>query len=236
MPTITRLVWMCCIILFLVMLINARSQQPDQQAFKQHIEQSENHKEISNPQNTNSTTPPTPSPLVPPKEFKKTTDDNGNHKEDSSCKRWRNILNSPGDFFVGVVALLTFLLVLASFYQSKITHAATRKQLRAYIFVDSIDVINMVAPPPETTLPTDAWVFQPNVGPMVHIVIKNSGQTPAYDVFIGAVFVSRNSPLCLLFLMLTEIVLCQAKQRSPCPQEEKPSNLSRCQKHCPMMK
>jgi len=60
------------------------------------------------------------------------------------------------------------------------------RQLRAYVFVDTIDVVNIIPPPPGEVLPAGAWNYQPAIGPMAYIIIKNSGQTPAYDVLTWA--------------------------------------------------
>lgn len=63
----------------------------------------------------------------------------------------------------------------------------TRRQLRAYVFVDTIDIGNITDPLPPDDKQIDrnkvgAWIFRPNIGPITFLTIKNSGKTPAYDV------------------------------------------------------
>lgn len=65
----------------------------------------------------------------------------------------------------------------------------TRRQLRAYVFVSEISIYNVANPSlplPQGYIPTGAEITRPNEGPLATMVIKNTGQTPAYDVICGA--------------------------------------------------
>ena len=62
------------------------------------------------------------------------------------------------------------------------TEISTERQLRAYLFVDTIDVMNVAETddPPEKR--SNAYRNRPETGPMAHVIVRNSGQTPGYDV------------------------------------------------------
>lgn len=74
-----------------------------------------------------------------------------------------------------------------------------RTELRAYIGITTIDMVN-VAPLPtaiagQTLQPTIATALNPTVGPACVIIIKNSGQTPAKDVVHWGAIYLREYPL-----------------------------------------
>ncbi len=164
------------------MPIDVQSQQPDQQTFKQDTKQPENHEEISKTQNGKPTNSIAIIPLAPSPELKKTTGNPANNKKDDPYKKWWEIRENPVEVFTGMLALLTLLLVLAGWRQVAISRDIAQRQLRAYVFIDTIDIWNIITPPIEMLYHPSTPPCNTNVGPMVRIVIRNSGQTPAYDV------------------------------------------------------
>lgn len=177
------------LILLSALAVNAELQQsiPNNKPIEQKTNQPQNNEKISTPQNNNSTKTPPFQKTNPPPNLQKETPDNSNYSQDESKKRWENIFNNPVDVFTGIVAIFTILLVLAAGWQVAVNITATRRQLRAYVFIDTIDVGNVFgAPPPpiegQTAVPVGPWIFNPGTGPGAAIVIKNSGQTPAYNV------------------------------------------------------
>ncbi len=73
------------------------------------------------------------------------------------------------------------------------------RQLRAYVYMETIDTVNIIPPPRGKVQPPNAWVYQPASGPLAILVIKNTGQTPAHDVVHwGEIYFDEfphNSPL-----------------------------------------
>ncbi len=185
------------LILFSVIASNPESQQlkPYYQTIKQKSDQTKEDKNISDTQKSNSANTLSLQATSPTPELKKTTNNKGTYSQDNSYKKWRDIKNSPVDVFTGIIAIFTILLVTAGFYQVFIARVATRKQLRAYVFIDTIDVVNIIAPPPETILPPGSWIYQSALGPLAFIAIKNSGQTPAYGVLNWGEICFREFPL-----------------------------------------
>jgi hypothetical protein len=80
-----------------------------------------------------------------------------------------------------------------------ITIKNARRQLRAYVFADDIKIGNVFGvPPPEARVgeaTEGAWRFQPSIGPIVNVCIKNSGQTPAFDLIHLVGLCIREYPL-----------------------------------------
>ncbi len=163
--------------------VNAESQQakPNDQTIEQKANQTKANEKISNHQNSDTAEALPLQKTTAPIDLKKTTSDKGNYSQHNP-KKWGDVLNNPVDVFTGVIAFFTILLVAAGFYQAAVTRSTTRKQLRAYVFIDTIDITNIIPPPPSTELPPGSWVYQPDFGPLAFIVIKNTGQTPAYGV------------------------------------------------------
>lgn len=87
---------------------------------------------------------------------------------------WDRAVDDPGDAFNGVIALVTIILSATGIYQAILSRHTARRQLRAYVFLESGGLY-------------DASVGEPIQGPPLgyirgEVTIKNSGQTPAYDV------------------------------------------------------
>lgn len=74
-----------------------------------------------------------------------------------------------------------------------------QRQLRAYVFVESVTILNVANPiviegnPP--IKPTGAAVGYPKDGPLAILTIKNTGQTPAYVVIHWGQMLFREFPL-----------------------------------------
>jgi hypothetical protein len=170
--------------LLFMIAANADSQQikPDNKAVEQKANQTSNNKQIINPQNQNTvktyTVKESITSLNLPKEAYDKTYWRDYHK------KWRDIINNPSDIFTGIVAIFTILLVIAGGWQVSIARATTR-QLRAYVFVNDISIFNVanpINPLPKDYKKTGAEINRPDDGPIVAMTIKNSGQTPAYEV------------------------------------------------------
>jgi len=181
--------WLIIFILLSVISVNAESQQPKpyNQPIEQKANQTKDKEKISNSQNRDTTKSLPLEPSAPPLDLKKAISDKGKYSQDDPDKKWADIKNSPVGIFTGIIAIFTILLVAAGFYQAAVTRAATRKQLRAYVFVETMDVLNVTgnAPPPIPGQPppqVGPWIYRPDIGPAVMMIIKNTGQTPAYDV------------------------------------------------------
>jgi hypothetical protein len=76
----------------------------------------------------------------------------------------------------------------------------TRATRRAFVMVEGLDIGNITGNPPpppvgQTTTPAGAWIFQPGLGPISILGIKNFGQTPAYDVVHWGDICIREFPL-----------------------------------------
>lgn len=86
-----------------------------------------------------------------------------------------------------IIASATIIQAIALILTIIVMVRTTKRQLRAYVFLDTIDIGNIIGSPPppvdgQTAIPVGAWIFRPETGPMTAIIIKNSGKTPAYDV------------------------------------------------------
>jgi hypothetical protein len=71
-------------------------------------------------------------------------------------------------------------------------------QMRAYVYVAEITVFNVANPiqgENEIILPTGAEITHPKLGPSVLIQIRNTGNTPAYDLIHWAQLSFREYPL-----------------------------------------
>lgn len=104
-----------------------------------------------------------------------------------------------------IIMIITFFYMIYAKEQSiymkdavNIASDTAIRQLRAYISVDSIRIENVANPLPADVVkghPSDAKIFIPTRGPICHIILKNSGQTPAYSVNGWADLVVREYPL-----------------------------------------
>ena len=73
------------------------------------------------------------------------------------------------------------------------------RQLRAYVLPKKFDVRNVALDPPEdmitpTRIPMGPWIYNKNEGANISVVIKNSGQTPAYNLITGGRIVYDKFP------------------------------------------
>lgn len=162
------------ILLFLI-AVSAESQQPkpNKQAVEQKANQSNDDKKIGNTKdygadNTRILTGQTTIPInpPPPPDLQKTTQDKCYYCNQNPKEGWVDILRNPVAVFTGIIAIFTILLVVAGFRQVAISRDIAIRQLRAYINVKSASIYNVTGP----------------IGPQIHIMFDNFGQTPAYDV------------------------------------------------------
>lgn len=94
----------------------------------------------------------------------------------------------------GGAGLLQFLALVATI---GIMIRNGHRQLRAYVVAELGTIVNVADPDPivGTSMPTEARVTHPGWGPIVQIQIKNTGQTPAYDVVHWASLYFTDYPL-----------------------------------------
>lgn len=105
-----------------------------------------------------------------------------------------------GDKIAAIVAGIGFFQFMALCATYFIMRNTAIRQLRAYVFINGIIIGNISGVPPsnairQTPIPFGPWVFQPEKGPVVMISLKNSGQTPAYEVTYRATLGYREYPL-----------------------------------------
>lgn len=96
----------------------------------------------------------------------------------------------------GATAVQAFALIITIIVMIR----TTRRQLRAYVFIDTIDILNVFGnrPPQIPGQPSPeigSWIYRPNMGPAVIMAIKNSGQTPAFNVIHYGNICIREYPL-----------------------------------------
>jgi hypothetical protein len=74
--------------------------------------------------------------------------------------------------------------LIAVGYQAWLMRDTARRQLRAYVVVERGIVANVADPPamPGEKIETVARIMNPRAGPHAQITIKNTGQTPAYNL------------------------------------------------------
>jgi hypothetical protein len=86
-------------------------------------------------------------------------------------------LPNIGLFLAGVVGIVVALGTLNHMRQS------SERQLRAYVVQERGAIVNIADPIPAVGLvPTEARITHPGWGPVAHLQIKNTGQTPALQV------------------------------------------------------
>ncbi|MGO9120789.1 MAG: hypothetical protein ACLQPD_24665 [Desulfomonilaceae bacterium] len=210
------------LILFIVISTNGQSQQQSQQDFSKKIQEPQKHEEISKQQDKSSPAPKTVPPQRPPENLKESTHDDSKQKQKELYKKWWEITQNPVEVFTGALAIFTIVLVAVSIYQVAVIRRTTRRQLRAYVFIDSVDIINAIAPPENASLPEGTPDYQPTIGPIVRIVIKNSGQTPAYDMICwGHIYFSDYPLTSPLPYIDQKVVSPPIKSKLPVPAEGK---------------
>jgi len=114
-------------------------------------------------------------------------------------RSWGDVFKDPTSVFTGILALFTIFLVIAGAAQLAIARDTEKRQLRAYVFLEAISIGNVFGDPPRvdsaTGLPQKGpWIYRPKHGPIVEATIKNSGQTPAYDMVCAGNLVLREYP------------------------------------------
>jgi hypothetical protein len=112
----------------------------------------------------------------------------------------KTALNRRSEIITIAIAFATFLQAFALIYTIFIMVRTTRRQLRAYVFIDTIDILNVFGnrPPPipgQAPPAVGPWIYRTDIGPAVMMAIKNSGQTPAYDVIHYGNICIREYPL-----------------------------------------
>jgi hypothetical protein len=98
---------------------------------------------------------------------------------------WTGWSHDPVTVFTAIMAFFTFVIALAAVWQSAIARATARRQLRAYLFIESAGIMNVadpLVPVPEGQQPPQGAIRWRDSGPITLLTVKNSGQTPAFDV------------------------------------------------------
>ena len=88
---------------------------------------------------------------------------------------WSTFWQDPQTTFNFFLSVLTLLLVVGAFWQAHLSRSATRRQLRAYVLPSTITLIEHEGVVLAGMSPQDKR-------PTVVINMRNSGQTPAYDM------------------------------------------------------
>jgi len=101
--------------------------------------------------------------------------------------------------FTMILAIFTIFLVLTSRKQLKIAKEVSIRQLRAYVLPKNFNARNVALDPPAHAItPTEIaigpWLYNKTEGPNVTVIIKNSGQTPAYNLITGGRIVYDKFP------------------------------------------
>jgi hypothetical protein len=159
MSPIIRFLLASSLLLLSVVTVYAQSQQPGQQDVPNKIQSPQKQEKVRRDQNKNSPVPTSLIPHVPSNNLKHEASDKAEYKQESPYKNWWDIPQNPVEVFTLALAIFTFALVIAGFYQVAIARKASRKQLRAYVFVDSSHVVNVIPPPVGATLPQNAQFF-----------------------------------------------------------------------------
>jgi hypothetical protein len=88
-------------------------------------------------------------------------------------------------FTTYIIGGATFIQAIALILTIFVMIRTARKQLRAYLFINNVSIINVanpIKPLPHDYKKTGAEITHANVGPTVNIEIKNYGQTPVYNM------------------------------------------------------
>jgi len=150
-------------------------------------------------QRNNQQPPPLPAPHVAVTEVK-TTETNHLLKDGGTGQQAASKLVqswSLGDKIALIASVSAFLQFLALVVTVWVMIINGRRQLRAYVIVGSGIIGNVADPPsgPGERVQTVARLMQPLGGPVALITIKNTGQTPAYEVVHWGNIVVREFPL-----------------------------------------
>jgi len=101
--------------------------------------------------------------------------------------------------FSVALVFVTVGLVGIGWIQAGLMRRTARRQLRAYVFIHEAWIGNITTPlaweVATNYKPTGAEITHPHLGPFARLSIKNSGQTPAYDVVHWGEMYFREFPL-----------------------------------------
>lgn len=136
-------------------------------------------------------------------------------------KEEKTAANRRSEIITWIIAIFTSVQAIALILTVIIMIRTTRRQLRAYMFVDKVFISNVANPLPRKLLggksdeETPAAISRPLEGPLAYLEFKNSGQTPAYDVVVWGDIVSREFPLTSLLPHQDPIAQWVAKASVP---------------------
>jgi hypothetical protein len=137
-----------------------------------------------------------PTPLsVKPKEAKNTQNKPPNNYRESPINKTDTFIISDKTIAIAatIAAFLQFLGLCVVIY---ITIRNARRQLRAYVFIETVDLTNIFGNAPAgQPLSIGPWIFRPPDGPIAHITIRNSGTTPAFEEIHISDIVMKEYPL-----------------------------------------
>lgn len=96
-------------------------------------------------------------------------------------------MTDPIATFTGALFVATVVLALVGILQWIETRKTSKRQLRAYVFAETSYISNIVNPSQVNLLTIQdvdlpARITNPFAGPVANMQIKNSGQTPAFNV------------------------------------------------------
>lgn len=183
MLNLRRLIGIIILAFLCVIAANAQSHN-----IPQKINQPNNYKKISDNKDNNTAKQPSIQNPQPSPNLQKTTQDERYYWHQNPKEDWKKILQNPVAVFTGIIAIFTILLVVAGFRQVAISRNTAVRQLRAYVHISSIaitNVANPIPPPGEHSCPETPAMLSKDCGPIAFVEIKNTGQTPAYDVLHG---------------------------------------------------
>lgn len=187
-----KLIGLFIIILLFAIAVNAQSQRPSPSVrilSNQEKPESDKHKNDS-PQNQRGTDQwPLFIKMVPSPNAKDEAAQAKKDKEEQMAANRRAEITTY--FIAGATTIQAIALIITIIVMIWVAI----RQLRAYVFVDTIDMFNIIPPPPKIEIPPGAWVYQPNSGPLAFIVIKNSGNTPAHGVLNWGEIYFKEFPL-----------------------------------------
>jgi hypothetical protein len=97
------------------------------------------------------------------------------------------------------LTLITAVIAIAAIAQVFIMRRGIQRQLRAYVVCEAGMIFNVANPVPiyagQVFAPTAAQINNPGAGPGVKLQIKNTGQTPAFQVRHWGAICFREFPL-----------------------------------------
>jgi hypothetical protein len=177
-----KLIGSTIMVLLFIVVVNAQSQQPtpSSRILGSH-EKSQTAKKKDNPQNDQRGTEQ--SPIV----VKVAPSPNAQDEAAQAKKEKQNqaAANRRAELITIIIAFATAVQAIALIITIIVMLRTTRRQLRAYVFVNDISIFNVanpLHPLAKDYKKTGAEISRPNDGPIIAMTIKNSGQTPAYEV------------------------------------------------------